>query len=63
MKKFLFTITATGMIYAKVHIFHQLVKLVKLLNLQKYPELTGEVTIAMKCCREYMVHVGEIIKS
>ena len=35
MKKFLFIIMVNGMIYVKDHIFHQLVKLVKLLNLTK----------------------------
>ena len=62
MKKFLFIIMVNGMIYAKVHIFLQQEKLVKLLNLLKFQEHIGEEIQTMKCYKEYMEHVGVAIK-
>ena len=51
------------MIYVKVHIFHPQEELAKPSNLRKFQEPIGGAIRIMKCCKEYMVLVGEIKKN
>ncbi len=63
MKMYLFIFMVIGMTYAGVLTFPQLEKLEKLLSLQKFQEHIGEVIQKMKCCKEFMVRVGELKKN
>ena len=57
-----FTFMEIGTIFAGDHIFPLLVKLENILNLLRFQALIGEVTLIMKCYKEFMELAGQVKK-
>ena len=63
MKRFLFIIMENGMIYVEAHIFHQQEKLENIFKLTKVSGAYWRGDSKMKCCKEFMEHLGVIKKN